>query len=150
MDTIKIKQVGSASPTAEITSLALAMATRNARGGVTNTRRLKRLLLESKHRVVEEDYKAFWRGLEQAGVGSVLKGSRFRWHCALREVAKVAIEGKAPDVRVSPDTEAPVTRSIILRIGLKVGDVVCSLPSGLSKEELKIVSEALLKTNAAG
>lgn len=145
MDTIRIKEISSASPTAEVASLALAMRERSR--GEINIQRLKKQLLAAGEAVVDEEYADFWKGLEGAGIGS-LKGARFKWHYSLKEVAKAAINSggkpkKAPYIK--PMAKAQVLRTTLITIGLRRGDAILSIPSEATQDELKIVSDAVLR-----
>lgn len=96
LDGAKLKQVGHASHTAEVTITALALRERLRHfSDITRTRNQ---LIRQGERVVDEDYMAFWKGLQDAGVGTIIFGrkgkpDRFQWHYSMKKVAQAALEG---------------------------------------------------------
>jgi hypothetical protein len=96
LDGAKLKAIGHASHTAEVTMTALAMRERLRHfSDITRTRNQ---LVRNGERLVEEDYMAFWKSLQDAGVGVIVYGrkgrpDRFEWHYSLKKVAKASLEG---------------------------------------------------------
>ena len=102
IDSETLKRISNANPTAEVVTYVLAMRQRIR--AFSDLRRLKISLIRSKERIVESDYQQYWKDLEQAGFGSIVRGrngnsDRFAWHYSLKEVAKAAIEGKPTEAR---------------------------------------------------
>lgn len=100
LDSTKIKQVANASRTATATMILLGF--RQRAHNFINLQAVKRELEGMNEHVVDKDYMDFWRGLEDAGVGSIIVGrrgkqTRFEWNYSLKHVAQVAIEGKKPE-----------------------------------------------------
>lgn len=102
MQTIKLegkllKQVAGANSTAEVVATSLALRERLRH--FSDIRRTKMDLIKSGEKIVDSDYKKFWKDLEALGVGSIVYGrkgnpDRFEWHYNLKSVASAAIEGK--------------------------------------------------------
>jgi hypothetical protein len=101
LDGGKLKAIGHASHTAEVTITALALRERLRHfSDITRTRMQ---LVRNGERIVEEDYMKFWKSLEDAGVGVIVYGrkgkpDRFHWYYSLKKVAKAAIEGTNEEV----------------------------------------------------
>lgn len=107
METMKlnqeqVKNVTDANATATATMIVLGF--RERARSVTNLGRIKAQLLEMKENVVDKDYFQFWRGLEEAGAGSIILGrrgkqTRFQWNYSLKDVARGAIEGHEEEIK---------------------------------------------------
>lgn len=101
MDNVKLKEITNASHTSIITMLLLALRIRDR--GFSNITATKEQLIRMGEKVVDEDFLKFWRDLQTAGIGSIVYGrrgrpDRFQWHYSLKNVARVAIEGKEHEV----------------------------------------------------
>lgn len=102
LDKDKIKNVTNASRTATVTMIVLGF--RQRAHAFINLASVKRELLSMNERIVDKDYMEFWRGLENAGAGSVILGrrgkqTRFEWNYSLKQIAGIAIEGKEEEVK---------------------------------------------------
>lgn len=102
LDKVKVKQVTNASRTATSTMVYLGCFRKRARS-VTNIGHLKTQLEQMDGPIAGRDYMDFWRGLEEAGAGSVILGrrgryTRFEWNYSLLDIAKIAIEGKEAEI----------------------------------------------------
>ena len=101
LDKNKVKQVTNASRTATATMIMLGF--RQRAHSATTLSSIKNQLLELNENIVSKDYMDFWRGLETAGVGSIILGrrgkqTRFEWNYSLRKIAQLAIEGKEEEI----------------------------------------------------
>lgn len=102
LDKSKVKQIAEASRTATVSMLALGM--RERAHVFTNISSFKGQLQSMGEKVNDRDYMDFWRGLENAGVGSIILGrrgkqTRFEWHYSLRQIAQIAIDGKTANAQ---------------------------------------------------
>lgn len=93
----KLRSISHASHTAEVTITALAVRERLRH--FSDITRTKNTLIRKGEKIVEADYNAFWKGLQDAGVGVIVYGrkgrpDRFEWHYSMKKVAAAAIEGK--------------------------------------------------------
>lgn len=98
----KLKQITNASHTAVVTMLLLAL--RQRARGFSNIPATKEQLLAMNEKVVEEDFQTFWKELQAAGIGSIVYGrrgrpDRFQWHYNLKQIAKIAIEGREEAIK---------------------------------------------------
>lgn len=102
----KLKQIVNSSDTATRTMLLLGLRERSRAS--TTLSSLKAELVEMGEKVDDRDFIAFWKGLEQSGVGSIILGrrggkTRFQWNYSLRQVAKASIdEAQAPLKQIKP------------------------------------------------
>lgn len=97
LDKEKLKKITNASHTATVAMVMLGFKQRAH--SFTNLASFKSKLAAAGEKVIDRDYMDFWRGLEQAHVGSVVLGrrgkqTRFEWDYSLRQIARIAIEGK--------------------------------------------------------
>lgn len=99
----KIRNVSHLSHTAEVVITYLSQRERlRAFSDITRTRNA---LIRMGEKIVDSDYLAFWKGLQDAGVGVIVlgknkKAERFEWHYSMKKVASAALEGK--DIVASP------------------------------------------------
>jgi hypothetical protein len=96
LDGSKLKAISHASHTAEVTMTALAM--RERLRNFSDITRTRNQLIREGEKIVDADYMAFWKGLQDAGVGVIVYGrkgkpDRFDWHYSMKKVAKAALEG---------------------------------------------------------
>lgn len=96
-----VKKATDASHTATVTMIALGFRQRARRS--TTLSSVKYQLTQLKEPVVERDFFAFWKSMEDAGAGSLIIGrrgrqTRFAWNYSLKHIAQVAIEGKDKDI----------------------------------------------------
>lgn len=166
MGTIKLegkllKRIADANPTAEVVATSLALRERLRH--FSDIRRTKMDLIKNGEKIVDNDYKKFWKDLESLGVGSIVYGrkgnpDRFEWHYNLKSVASAVIEGKdlelsridfksakkpemirTPIKLVKPSvTERNVY--IMLRDGISLN---LNVPSDLTKNEINLIVRAL-------
>lgn len=93
----KLRTISHASHTAEVTITALAVRERLRHfSDITRTRNT---LIRKGEKIVDADYVAFWKGLQDAGVGVIVYGrkgkpDRFEWYYSMKKVAEAALEGK--------------------------------------------------------
>lgn len=93
----KLRSISHASHTAEVTITALAVRERLRHfSDITRTRNT---LVRKGEKIVDSDYVAFWKGLQEAGVGVIVYGrkgkpDRFEWYYSMKKVAAAALEGK--------------------------------------------------------
>lgn len=97
LDKEKLKKITNASHTATVAMVMLGFKQRAH--SFTNLASFKSKLAAAGEKVIDRDYMDFWRGLESAHVGSVVLGrrgkqTRFEWDYSLRQIARIAIEGK--------------------------------------------------------
>lgn len=93
----KLHKVSHLSHTAEVVMTALSQ--RERLRDFTDISRLKNALIRAGEKIVDEDYAAYWMGLQDAGVGRIVfskkgKQDRFFWHYSMKKVAQAALEGK--------------------------------------------------------
>jgi hypothetical protein len=117
----KLRSISHASHTAEVTITALAVRERLRH--FSDITRTKNTLIRKGEKIVESDYLAFWKGLQEAGVGVIVYGrkgrpDRFEWHYSMKKVAEAALEGKdimaervSKDMPVSRQTQAKAAAS---------------------------------------
>jgi hypothetical protein len=166
MDTKQLQTITHANHTSEIIMTGLSM--RERARSYLSLNRIKRELLDSGEKIVSEDFKGFWKSLEDAGYGVVVYGrknrpSRFMWHYNLKEVAKHALSSKdaKPLVKVEPKAVKRVVRkrktikgvSPMTRKTDSTKELVIpfrnsftfnlTLPADFSKEEAKTIAIAL-------
>lgn len=102
LDNNKLKEITNGSNTSVVTMLYLALRQRaRNESNVTTTRDQ---LIRMGEKVVDEDYEKFWKSLEEAGIGSFIVGrrgnpDRFKWNYSLKNVARLAIEGKEEQIK---------------------------------------------------
>jgi hypothetical protein len=97
LNSVKLHSVSHVSPTAEVVMTALSQ--RERLRNFTDISRLKNSLIRDGERIVDEDYSAFWIGMQASGVGRLVfskkgKQDRFFWHYSMKKVAQAALEGK--------------------------------------------------------
>lgn len=164
MGTIKLegkllKQVANANSTAGVVATSLALRERLRH--FSDIRRTKMGLIKRGEKIVDNDYKKFWKDLEALGVGSIVYGrkgnaDRFEWHYNLKRIASAAIDGT--DIELNrieikdnqPTTKIPiklvkpgVTQRnvyIMLRDGISLN---LNVPSDLTKNEIDLIFKAL-------
>lgn len=124
-----LKDIANSSSTATSTMLFLGMRKRYRSS--TTLSRVKRQLVHLGEKVVDKDYKSFWKQLEDAGAGHLVVGrkghsTRFEWHYSLRQVAKSAIEGRATVLRPlnvkrsqEPVVETAIKQTTLLSIAVR-------------------------------
>lgn len=167
LDGAKLKRIGQASHTAEVTMTDLAMRERLRH--FSDIVRTKNKLVRSGEKIVDSDYMAFWKGLQDAGVGSIVYGrrgkpDRFEWHYSLKQVAKAALEGTdeaVEKISIAPRVKQKVTpkqerkskenqenqqsRSIYIPLRSNL-DLELPVPkNGFSEEEVEAVNRAMRK-----
>jgi hypothetical protein len=163
----ELKKVAHASHTAEVTITALAIRERVR--NFSDIVRTKNQLIRNGERIVEEDYMAFWKGLQDAGVGKIVYGrkgkpDRFEWYYSMKKVAKAALEGtnesvekitsikSVPAQRVIKKVEKEVTRSHSSRfVYIPLRKDFClelSVPADLTKDEINVIENALRRISA--
>lgn len=96
LDGAKLHKIGHASHTAEVTITDLAL--RERLRTFSDITRTKNKLIRNGERIVEADYMAFWKSMQDEGLGVIVYGrrgkpDRFEWHYSLKLVAKAALEG---------------------------------------------------------
>lgn len=101
LDKTKVKEITNASRTATVAMIALGLRKRSL--SYTNLSAIKNQLLEMNEKIANRDYMDFWRGLEDAGAGSIILGrrgkqTRFEWNYSLKQIAQFAIEGKDKEI----------------------------------------------------
>lgn len=138
LDKTKIKQVTDASKTATATMIMLGF--RQRAHSFTTLESVKSQLRKLGERVVGRDFMDFWRGLEEAGVGSVVLGrrggqTRFAWNYSLRQIAQIAIEGKSDEIKKIAVKKERVVENPFLQ-SLKTIPVSGKKESGKGKSEI--------------
>lgn len=165
-----IQTLAKENPTAD--SLLLTLAERGRNRGDTDIQRYRLLLLRKGVKVVEADYLAAWKKLEEIGAGSIIygrknKSNRFKWNYSLRAVglaahpatkvekekrnrkkkevkAKRGRPKKAVEVDQKPSVEKH-TYSTVLYIPLRKDKAIqISVPNDFTQEEARTISNALL------
>lgn len=99
-----IKLVAQETPTAHIVFNSLARRQRFRYE--TNLNKMKNILLNSGEKIVEDEFRALFRKLQDYGVGAIIYGrgsnpDKFKWNYNLRDLAKAAVTGtvRAEDVK---------------------------------------------------
>lgn len=97
-----IKTLSNASTTATSAMLLLALRERNK--PYTPLAVMKDQLIKMGEKVVDADYKQFWKDLEAAGVGSLILGrkgnpDRFQWNYSLKDVARSVVDDKGEAIK---------------------------------------------------
>lgn len=172
----KLYKIGHASHTAEVTMTDLAL--RERLRAYSDIGRTKTKLIRNGEKIVDADYIAFWKGMQDAGAGVIIyakrgRPDRFEWHYSLKKVAKAALEGtnesaekivvakpkpKARPARQTKPQAKPVTKpeakvevkpSKILYIPLRKDfNFELNLPGDISREELNVIANALQRLSA--
>lgn len=164
-----LKQVADANPTAGVVATSLALRERLRH--FSDIRRTKMSLIKSGEKIVDNDYKKFWKDLEALEVGSIIYGrkgnpDRFEWHYNLKSVAAAAINGNDQEVeRISkvpiskPTTQLTATRQIKLlkpepsrekSMYIMLRDdfaVNFSVPGDITKKEIDLIVKALYQVS---
>lgn len=141
LDSLKVKQVTNASRTATATMILLGF--RQRAHSFINLLSVKRELQSMNEHVVDKDYMDFWRGLEEAGAGSIIVGrrgkqTRFEWNYSLKQVASVAIEGKNSVIdKLSKKHEQFTAIKALPKLDLKPLEVIKVKPIELKAKEVK-------------
>jgi hypothetical protein len=97
LDGQQLKSITNANHTSEVVMTHLACRQRNR--SFSDVTRTRMLLLRNGEKIEEKDYLAFWKSLENAGVGTLVAGggkraSQFRWKYSLKIIAESAINGR--------------------------------------------------------
>lgn len=156
LDKSKVKQIAEASRTATVSMLALGM--RERAHVYTNISSFKSQLQSMGEKVNDRDYMDFWRGLETAGVGSIILGrrgkqTRFEWHYSLRQIAQIAIDGKTANAqKLAPiPKRQPALVAQAPKPKKKEEVEVCILPPmPTDRETLKKIIDLCTKALGAG
>lgn len=157
----QLREIAHKTRTAEITMTAMAMRERLRH--FSDISRTRTQLLRAGEKIIDEDYKQFWKDLQAAGVGSIIYGrkgkpDRFEWHYSLKKVAKAALEGtdeKAERVtaetlslpeNVEAKSSSPSSKhnDRLVYIPLRNNfDVEIRLPRDVSAQEIETIKKAL-------
>jgi hypothetical protein len=164
-----LKKIASANPTSE--TVMLDMGLRERVRPFSDIQRTRNRLIREGHRIIEEDYKAFWKQLQDAGAGVIVYGrkgqpDRFQWHYSMKKVAEAALDGKdlSAEKLVSGKQAAKVEKPIEKKTERKIAKPVeereifiplraeyClgfSVPRDLTKAEAEMIATALRRAAA--
>jgi hypothetical protein len=160
-----LKKIGHASHTAEVVLLDLAC--RERLRTFSDIPRTRNKLIRDGNKIVEADYMAFWKGLQDAGVGVLVyerKGgppARFEWHYSMKKVAKAAMEGTDEQVQkivsdnvkqikpVKKDTPKQAKAEKFVCIPLRKDFYLeFNIPSDISKDEIQMIERTLRRVSA--
>lgn len=156
-----LKQVADANSTAEVVTTSLALRERLRH--FSDIRRTKMDLIKNGEKIVDTDYKNFWKNLESLGIGSIIYGrkgnaDRFEWHYNLKSVASAAMEGKDLELnKISPKSSEltnlkkapinllkPLTKEknvyVLLRDDFSIN---MNIPNDVTKQEIDLIIKAL-------
>lgn len=92
-----LNEIATATPTAKIVTQKLA--DRQRLRHVTDISRIRNDLVKDGSRIVDEEYMAYWKQLQNQKIGNIIYGrkgkpNRFEWHYSLKSVAQAALDGK--------------------------------------------------------
>jgi hypothetical protein len=166
-----LKKIANASHTAEV--VMLDMGLRERVRPFSDIHRTRNRLIREGNRIIEDDYKAFWKSLQDAGAGVIVYGrkgqpDRFQWHYSMKKVAEAALEGKDITAEKLPvgkqlKIEKPVTtkseqrtkpapkRAETKEVFIPLRADFClgfSVPADLSKNEAEMIATALRRLAA--
>ncbi len=166
MGTIKLdgkllKQVADANSTAEVVAMSLSLRERLRH--FSDIRRTKMTLIRNGEKIVENDYKKFWKDLETLGVGSIIYGrkgnaDRFEWHYNLKSIASAAIEGRDLELNrlnFNPSKTEEVKKSPVKLLVPEITEknvyvmlrddfsINMNVPSDITKKEIDLIVKAL-------
>ncbi len=107
-----LPSIAHSNQTAEVVFTALALRERARE--TTDLRRFKNSLINSKERIVPADFLAVFKALETRGIGKLTYGARgaphrFHWNISMKDVGRMALEGKRLGMNVPPKGLPPVT-----------------------------------------
>lgn len=161
-----LKKIANSSHTAEV--VMTDMALRERLRPFSDIQRTRNRLVREGEKIIEDDYKAFWKSLQDAGAGVIVYGrkgqpDRFQWHYSMKKVAEAALEGrdvqaekisskeapKAEKPAAQRSKPAPVRAETTVFIPLRPNfDLSVIVPSDLSKAEVKMIADLLARIAA--
>lgn len=160
----QLKKIANASHTAEV--VMTDMALRERVRPFSDIHRTRNRLIREGEKIIEDDYKAFWKSLQDTGAGVIVYGrkgnpDRFQWHYSMKKVAEAALDGK--DLKVSmekpespksaPKAETKVAAKPVqtkefcvpIRADFLIDLVI---PANLTKAEAEMISAVLRRAAA--
>lgn len=158
-----LKKIANSNHTAEVVMTDAAM--RERLRPFSDIQRTKNRLIREGERIIDEDYKKFWKDLQDAGVGVIVYGrkgnaDRFQWHYSMKKVAEAALEGRdvkadkvpAPKAAKIEKPSKPVskpTQTKEVAISLRPNFFLdFSVPSDLTKGEVEMIANTLRRLAA--
>lgn len=161
----QLKKIANASHTAEV--VMTDMALRERVRSFSDIHRTRNRLIREGEKIIEDDYRAFWKSLQDSGAGVIVYGrkgnpDRFQWHYSMKKVAEAALEGKdlkVTEVKASPKPQAPEapkappkkpivqTKEVFINLRSQFC-VDFSVPSDLTKAEAEMIATALRRIAA--
>ncbi len=109
LNVTKLTEVAKASHTAQVVLIELGL--RDRLRHTTDLGRFRNKLLQAKERIIETDYMQTFKDLESLGIGSISYGrgknpTKFIWNYNLREIGKLATEGRTTTTEIPKKIEA--------------------------------------------
>lgn len=98
----KLSSIAKASDTANV--ITKSLASRERLRHVTDISRVRNELVNAGERIVDEEYMAYWKALQDEKVGTIIFGrrgkpNRFAWHYSLKSIAKAATTGESIEAK---------------------------------------------------
>lgn len=161
-----LKKIANSNHTAEV--VMTDMALRERVRPFSDIHRTRNRLIREGEKIIEDDYKKFWKDLQDSGAGVIVYGrkgnpDRFQWHYSMKKVAEAALDGKdlsvaaakvvstpkpAPtESRTKPAPKLAKTREVFipLRNDFCLG---FNVPTDLTKAEAEMIAVALRRMAA--
>lgn len=119
----KLYKIAHASHSAEVTNISLALRTRLR--GYSDIGRIKQALIRAGEKIVDADYMAYWKGMQDIDAGSIIYGRRgrpdkFQWHYSLKKIAKAAMDGSDEKAERVVQAKASLKAKVKLKPKTKV------------------------------